>query len=278
MIRWTALKGIIAIIVFLIIAALAEYLVVLYAISQNVTDTTLLQSSFEFPGATWLITIAVSPLFHLVPIAVVITLTFCWTYLARKMATRQEVRAKTEPPLRRKKQHEHAPSKVSRSLRRFFRKMKSGLLRTRGISYVWQKVHFARATLRSAFTVLSAFLVFAFIFILFTYPQLIYRTVSSAYENNSPPYNFVTSISNSARAFAEAVSPLGWIASVINNALLGASPTIKSMGTALGNLIKPFADLDNFGKYLFFQNAAAWTSVITVLFYGEYRMKRTRYR
>ena len=278
MIRWTALKGIIAIIVFLIIAALAEYLVVVYAISQGITDTTLLQLSFEFPGTSWPVTIAVSPMFHLVPIAVIITLAFSWTYLTRKMAVKQAMKTRPEPSPRRQKQHGDARSKVTRSLRRFFRKIKSVLLKARGIAYVWQKVHFARATLRSAFAVLSLFLVFTFIFILFTHPQLIYRAVSGAYENNSPLYSFVTSISNSARGFAEAVSPIGWIASGINSALIGASPTIKSMGIALGNMIKPFADLDNSGKYLVFQNAAAWISVFIVLFHGEYRMKRIRYK
>jgi len=278
MIRWTALKGIVAIVVFLLVAALAEYLVVLYASGQIAADRTLLQTSFQFPGTGWLVTITVSPLFHIVPIAVMVTLAFSWTYLTRKMATRPETRGRTEPPVRQKRQREKPSSKVGRSLERFFRKVRSGLLKAKGISYVWQKVHFARATLRSALAVLSAFLMFVFIFILLTYPQLIYRAVSAAYAGNSSFYSWVMSVGESAKGFGDAVSPIGWIASAINNALLGSAPTVKSMGLALGNLIKPLAALDNAGKYLVFQNAAAWISVITVLFYGEYWRKRPRYK
>jgi hypothetical protein len=38
------------------------------------------------------------------------------------------------------------------------------------------------------------------------------------------------------------------------------------------------ADLDNVGKYLFFQNIAAWVSALVALFYGEYIRKSYRYR
>jgi hypothetical protein len=38
------------------------------------------------------------------------------------------------------------------------------------------------------------------------------------------------------------------------------------------------ADLDNVGKYLFFQNIAAWVSALVTLFYGEYTRKSYRYR
>jgi hypothetical protein len=279
MIRWTALKGIAAIILFLAIAALAEYLVVLYAISQGVTESALLQYSFRFPGTDWLVTIAISPLFHLVPIAVIIALTFSWTYLTKKIAvkprttiTRSEVSGRTQ------KQTRKTTSKLSRSIRNFLRKIKSGFSRARGISYVLKKVHFARATSKSALIVLTAFMLFAFVFILLTYPQLIYRTVSGAYENNSSLHDFVISLGNSAISFGEVVWPIGRMATAVNNALLAAAPTIRGIGVALGNLIKPVTQLDSAGKYLVFQNAAAWVSVFAVLFYGEYWRKGYRYR
>jgi hypothetical protein len=279
MIRWKALKGITAIILFLIIAALVEYVAVLYAISQGVSDVAGLQYSFRFPSTDWTATIAVSPLFHIVPVAVVISLASCWTYLTRKIAVKHEKgKVKVETSGKLKKQINKRKSKISRTLSNFTKKVRSGLSKVRGVSYLWQKVHFARATLRSALAVLSTFMLFVLVFILLTYPQLIYRSVGSAYQDNSLLYNFVTSVDNSAKGFAEAVSPLGWIANAVNNVLVGAAPAVKSFGLAFGNLIKPLADLNNAAKYLVFQNAAAWMSVIVVLFYGEYWRKGYRYR
>jgi hypothetical protein len=169
-------------------------------------------------------------------------------------------------------------SRMGRATRRFFRKTRASLLRIEGISYLWQRIHFARATIKSALTVLLAFIMFVVIVSLLTYPQLIYKTVASAYQNNPSLLNFVLSVDNSTKAFAEAVPPIGWICTAVNNVLLTISPAIQDSGQSFGGLIGPLASLDNDGKYLVFQNAAAWISVLLILFYGEYLRKGYRYK
>lgn len=267
------MKGLAAIILFLVLAVLAEYLVVLYAMNRGASDPTLLKIE-------WPVTITISPLFHLVPIAVIITLVFSWTYLTRKLAVKpQEMRkGKVVTSSRRGMESMKFASKTSRAVRRFFGRIKSGLLRVKGVSYVWQKIHFARVTIKSALTVLLTFLVLVLIVSLLTYPQLIYKTVASAYQNNPSLLTFVLSVDNSTKAFAEAVPPIGWICTAVNNVLLAISPAIRDSGQSFGGLIGPLASLDNDGKYLVFQNAAAWISVLLILFYGEYLRKGYRYK
>ena len=252
-------------------AVLTEYFVVLYAMDLGVTDATLLKTE-------WPVTIAISPLFHLVPISVIITLAFCWTYLTRKFAVKpQETRRGKVEVSSRREMEPRKTSRMGRATRRFFRKTRASLLRIEGISYLWQRIHFARATIKSALTVLLAFIMFVLIVSLLTYPQLIYRTIAGAYQSNPSLLNFVMSIDNALRGFAETVSPIGWISTSINNALLAAAPSIRDLGVGLGGLVKPLASLDGDGKYLVFQNAAAWISVLIILFYGEYIRKGHRY-
>jgi len=260
-IRWTTLKGLAAIILFLIVGVLIEYFVVLYAINLGVKDTALLQWSFQFPGTNWIITIAISPLFHLVPIAVIIALLFSWTYLTRHVAvkTHQTWKGKAGAPVKRGKEPR---------LNRYIGKIRSGLLRIKGIAFVWQKIHFARATIKSALNVLLVFITFIAIFSLFTYPQLIYQMVTNAYRSNPSFLSFVKGIS-------QALAP---ISTPIDNALLSIAPGFRDFALSFGAIIKPLASLDNFGKYLVFQNVAAWIAAIAVLFYGEYRRKVYRYR
>jgi len=286
MFRWTTLKGLAAIILFLTIAALIEYSVVLYAINLGVNkDETLLQWSFQFPGTDWTITIAVSPLFHLVPIAVIITLAFSWTHLTKYVAVKphRTPKEKVRPVVKRRKESRlkearKLTSKISHAVKRFFGKIRSELLRVKGVAYLWQKIHFAKAAIKSALTVLLVFSVFIIIASLLAYPQLIYRTISYAYQNNPSLLGFVKSTNNFARGIAEALAPIGWICSSINNALLSIAPSFRDFVLSLGGLIKPLTELDDVGKYLVFQNVAAWVSALTALFYGEYRRKSFRYR
>lgn len=280
------MKGVAAIILFLLIATLVEYFVVLYAVNLEVKENpeNLLQWSFQFPGTDWTTTIAISPLFHLVPIAVIITLASSWSYLTKYVAVKPPklLKGKSKPTKREKKrglkEARKLTSKISHAAKNFFGKIKFGLLRVKGVAYLWKEIHFARATIKSALTVLLVFSVFMLTVSLLAYPRLIYGTISNAYQNNPSLLNFIKSTSSSVKGIVEALAPIGWICSSISNALLSAAPGFRDFVLSLGALIKPLTDLDNAGKYLVFQNVAAWVSALTALFYGEYTRKGYRYK
>jgi hypothetical protein len=265
-IRWTTLKGLAAIILFLIIATLIEYAIVLYAMNIGVREKPeeLLQLIFSFPGTNWTVTITVSPLFNLVPIAVIIALAFSWVYLTRQTAIR--------PYEAKREKIERGTKKGKRSrVERFFGKMKAGLLKIKAFTYLWQKIHFARATIKSALTVLIIFATLILIVSLFAYPKLIYQTILNVYQNNPSLLNFV-------KRAARALAPLGGIFSPVNSALRGAAPGFRNFALSLGSWIEPLTSLDNTGKYLVFQNIAAWVSALLAIFYGEYTRKGYRYK
>jgi len=282
--HWTTLKAIVAIVLFLIIAALIEYSIVLYAVNLGVKDENLLQWSLQFPRTNWTTTITVSPLFHLVPIAVIITLESSWSYLTKYIAVKhpKALKEKARPTQGKKKRDlkeaRKLASKINRTVKNYVDKIRSRLSKVKGIAYPWQKTHFARATIKSALTVLLVFVAFILLVSLIAYPQLIYRIISGAYQNNLSLLNFTKSTSSYVKGIAEALAPIGWIFSSINNALLSAAPSFRDFVLNLGVLIRPLTDLDNAGKYLAFQNIAAWFSALTALFYGEYMGKGYRYK
>ena len=252
-IRWATLKGLAAIILFLIIAILVEYSIVIYAMNLGVEE----KPENRIFGI-------ISPLFHLVPIAVIITLAFSWAYLTRHIAVKPHEmhKGKVETAFKRKKKPR------LEEVRRFFGKIKSGILRVKGIAYLWQKIHFARATIKSALIVLLVFSALILAVSILAYPQLIYQTASNIYRNNPSLLNFV-------KATAQTLSP---IFSVISNALLSAAPRFRDFVLSLSSVVSPLVRLDNVGKYLAFQNVAAWISAITALVYGQYMRKSYRYR
>jgi hypothetical protein len=265
-IRWTTLKGLVAIILFLIIATLIEYAIVLYAMNIGVKEKSgdLLRWIFSFPGINRMVTITISPLFNLVPISVIIVLAFSWVYLTRQTAIKpyETKRGKIEPGTKREQQS---------LVKKFFGKIKAGLLKVKGFAYLWQKIHFARATIKSALTVLIVFAALILIISLFAYPKLIYQTISSAYQNNPSLLNFV-------KGTAQALGSVGGIFSSVNSALVGAAPGFRNFALSLGSVIGPLASLDNTGKYLVFQNIAAWVSALFAIFYGDYIRKGYRHK
>lgn len=279
--QWTTLKGLTAILLFLIVAALIEYIVVLYAINLGVKDETLQQWNPQFPGTDWTTTITISPLFHLVPIAVIIALVSSWTYLTRYVAVKPPEKWKGKAKSISKHRKERGFKEVKKLTKKIgdsFGNLKSALLRIRGVAYIWQKIHFARATIKSALAVLLVFGALILLVSVLTYPQLIYWTVSNAYRNNSWLLGSVTWISNSGKGITETLSPIGWICSATNNALLSIAPTFRDFILSLGGLTKPLVELDDAGKYLVFQNVAAWASASTALLYGGRKRKIYRHK
>lgn len=263
--RWTAIRGLFGLILFLIVSVLIEVIIVLYALSLGTEDVSVLQWSFVFPGTSWNVTLAISPLFHLVPIAVIITLVASWAYLAKYMAMRtpQTWRGKAAQSSKTLKKPQ---SRARRAIERFFGRIKSGLLKVRAFAYLAERSRSSRALIRSALTVFLLFSFFIIVVSLLTYPQLIYRLVSNGYQNNPAMLAFV-------KGAGEALSPIGNFFSGLNNALLTAAPGFRDFAIGLGNSIKPLSDLDSAGKYLVFQNGAAWIAVALALFIVEFHQK-----
>jgi hypothetical protein len=251
LIRWATAKGLIAIVLFTLLAVLIEYLIIVYTITLGATDPALIT-------LTWPTTLTISPLFHIIPAAVIITLVASWTYLTKRLATKPL----EQKPFKAQK-HPKAPPAA-----RTEQKPKRTLTQT---------IREAKAPIKTTLFITFIFLLFILMAIVLAYPQLIYNTVANTYKNNPGLVTFVAAVNSAIEGFNHAAGPLGSLATTINNGIVVLSPGVKIVGTALGNLLAPIATLDGAGKYLAIQNLAAWISVLTVILYGRYNRRPLHY-
>jgi len=78
---------------------------------------------------------------------------------------------------------------------------------------------------------------------------------------------------------AKILSPIGWLASAMKNALLAAAPDFRNTLEALtAPAVEPMVKLDLVWKYAFAQYAAAFISALTALLYGEHASRSRRRR
>jgi uncharacterized membrane protein YciS (DUF1049 family) len=276
--QWMTFKALIAIIIFVIFSIFIQWVIVLYSVNLGVKDTSVIQHEFQFPNSEWTITITISPLFHLIPTVVIITLLSSWTYLTKHIAVRH--RRKQLQSLKSVKSHtkKHNVKGIKGlmvKVKNVAENGKNKLLQIRSIAYLWQKIHFARATIKSGLIVLCIFGLFIFIISLLTYPQIIYLAVKGSYQNNIALRNFVMSIGNLLHEIVS-LPILNSIYSAINSGLLFIAPGFRGSVSQFGGLIEPLVKLPSSGKYLIFQNAATWISALIALFYGNYKQKQYR--
>lgn len=260
--RWKTLKGSAAIVLFTVLAFLIEYLIVVYAINLGVKE----ENSVTLPWTNW----TVSPLFHLVPVSAVIVLVCSWICMTRYAAAKPTDRLK--PP---QKRIMRAVKKAETGLTG---KIKSRMLEVKVVGYVWSKLKFAEATVKSAIITLLLFSALILLVSVAAYPRLIYNTFAGLYNGNNSLMELAKTLNIMLKGFAETLAPIWSACSAVNNALIYVAPSFRGLASTLGTITKPLVDLPPAGKYLVFQNVSSWFSALIVLLYGAYTRKSYRYR
>jgi hypothetical protein len=274
--RWTAPEGAAAMALFFALAIIIQYLAVCLFRSYGLADTQTVQLPLT------ILTVPISPLFHLMPLGVIVVLASSWTYLTKYIAKvprgklpAKKPSVKQRKPIRRVKKKRfksirNFSRKISRSLETFYHRIKARVLRVRGVSPVMQRLFFARAAIKGTTTVVLIFLVSFLILNLVAYPSLIHDIVVGLYRGNPSLHGFVIETINIAGSIGQVLSPIGWLALGINNALLSAAPSFRSALEGFISITEPLVELDLMWKYVICQNIAAWVSAIAVLVYGQY--------
>ena len=288
--RWTAPKGFTTMALFSALAIFTEYVLVCFFLSFGLVDKSLFTETFQVPLTNLFFTITVSPLFHLIPLGVVVVLVASWMHLTKYIAV---VPHKIEPVKRplttRKRRYPRALEKhlkpirrfsrgigrrfrrVSRALKGLYRRASTSVLRIRSVSYVMQRLFFARAAVKSTATILTVFLASIFVLYALVYPRLIHDMVVGFYAENPSFQGFVLETIKQAREIGQVLSPIGWLASSVNGALVAVAPGFRSSLEGFGaSIVGPIAKLDLVWKYALCQNAAAWFSAITAFAYGQH--------
>lgn len=281
-IRWTAPKGFTAILLFSASALLLEYLVVYSFLSGGLTDEFTWMETFQVPYANWSFTLTVSPLFHLLPLSVVIVLVSSWAFLTKhiafiphRMESSKKATVKRRYPQRRKfRSIRNFLKRVNKRMQKIGSALKEVFLRIPGFSKLSRRLFFARTALRSAVIILLAFGSFALLVFSLAYPWWIHDVVVSFYRQNPSLLSFVLGTQESLQSLGQVLTPLQGIATAVNNGFLAAAPSFRRSLQSLGASAEPLVKLDITGKYLLVQNLAAWVCALIALAYGKYASTR----
>ncbi len=254
---------------FWVLALFIEYFIVLLFQSYGLTDAqTFRLSLYSF-------NFSVSPLFHLLPLGVIIVLATNWAYLTQYMA--KVPRRRTSVKKRPKKRTASRFGRLGGALTTFLGRMKQFFLRFRGVSSVMRRLFFARAALKGAAIVVAIFLVSFVLVYLMGYPSSIHDLVVTLYERNSSLHGFVIGAMGTAASIGHSLAPIGGLASAVNGVLISVAPGFRrSLEGWIEYVTQPLVHLELVWIYILCQNLAAWISAISTLTYGGYSSRLYR--
>jgi hypothetical protein len=252
---WTAPKGLLTVGLFLVLAFISEFFMVSFFAGSGLTETT----AYIFP---------VSPLFHLLPLAVIVVLVLSWMYLTNYIAMRPRRISSTKVSKtrrRRPRRRTKSTQNIMGAIKKLFSKIGSIFLRSSGGSFVHQRLSFGRVALESAVTVLSVFLLSIILLSVLVYPNLFTDFAVEFYSVNSALQGFMQSL---ADVLVSIGSSLDSIAPGFRNAFENIVST-RTPSLTEGDLL---------WRYIFCQNAATWISAISALAYIRYSGRPYRSR
>jgi len=272
--RWTTPKNFLAILIFITLTVITEYLIITYTIPTDKTDPT----TFTIPY----LNITLSLLYHFLPTTVIITLTLSFTHLTTHTAS---IPKKPPTPKKPSLQRPRKKSIYLKPLRKFYkklqkatRKIKNKILKIQTIAYIEHRIILAKAIIKSATTTITLFIVISILLTFAAYPKLLSTATANFYQGNPAFLNFIVATIKASQAIAEAIPPIGAIAATIQNALIAIAPTFRNALQATASAIADgLVALTQTEKYLIIQNIAAWTVALTALLYSQY-VKSRRYR
>jgi len=109
---------------FFALVVLIEYLIVTSFLSFGLVDKYLLTPTFQLPGTNISLTFSISPLFHLIPIGVILVLGANWVYLTRHVAVvPRGVKTPKKPSMMPKGQYQKLKSRRFKFIRQFFKSL-----------------------------------------------------------------------------------------------------------------------------------------------------------
>jgi hypothetical protein len=268
--HWTTPKNLLAILLFIILIIIAEFIIIAFVIPTAVKDSTAITVPF--------LNVTISLLYHIVPGAVIIALTASFTHLATHTATipqKAQMPKKPQPP---KYTRLKALRRFHKKLRIAARKIRTRIMKTPTIAYIRQRIALAKTFVKSAAIITLTFILTIALVTIAAYPKLVPTTTADFLQWNTVFLNFVTATIKASETIANTVPPIGVVATAIHNALIVAAPTFRNvLESAASAITSGLVSLSPIEKYLIIQNAAAWIIAVTTLGYSQY-IKTRHYR
>jgi hypothetical protein len=228
---WTTTKGLLTIGLFLALAFIAEFFMISFFAGSGLTET------YALP---------VSPLFHILPLAVIVVLVSSWMYVTNHIVTRP---------------HKTSPVKVSKNRRRHQKRASksvfskiSSIFSSSSVSSAPQRRSFDRLALESTVTVLTVFLLAIILLAVLLYPNIFTKFAVGFYSETSALQGFM-------KAFGDVMVS---VARVFD----GVAPGFRSVFEGIVSTNLPsLASGDILWRYVLCQNVAAWVSAFAALVY-----------
>lgn len=254
---WTAPKGLSTVGLFLALALVSEFFMVSFFTGAGLKEAFAIK----------LFTISVSPLFHLLPLGVVVVLVSSWIYFTKHLVkvSRRKSLTKTSKirsrRIRRRKSRINFLQRIVPAIENFLNKIGNFFGQSGGVSSVQRRLSFGRLAFESTVTVLTVFLLSIIIVSVLVYPRLFTDFAVGFYSANSALHGFLLQLNGILQAF---LSP-------INGGLHALAPGLRNVFEGLVSSKFPsFTGEDLLWRYVFCQNAAAWISALAALAYGKY--------
>ena len=255
--RWTTPKELLTIVLFLALALISQFFTVSFFTFAGLTEA----FTFKFGILT------ISPLFHLLPLGVVLVLVSSWIYLMKYLAMWTQGKSPSKVSQvprrrqRRKKTRMNFLRRIIEPFKNFFSKIGNLFLRSRGVSFVQRRLTFGRLAFESTVTVLTIFMLSLILLTVLVYPRLFTDFAVGLYGANSALHGFVL----------KAVEILQGILAPLEGGLRTIAPGFRNAFEGIvTSRPQSFSEADLFWRYIFCQNVAAWVSAIAALAYGKY--------
>jgi hypothetical protein len=259
---WTAPKGLLILGLFIVLALISELAIVSFFAYSGLTETA------TYP-------LSISPLFHVLPLAVILVLVSSWIYLTKHVTARPyRISTVKVSESRRRRPRRRARSKSTQSflgqIKKVVNKINDSLFSSDGGSFVQRRLSFSSVALEMIVTVLAVFLVSIILLSVLVYPNLFTDFAEGLYGANTALHEFVLGIAKALKGMVEASGP-------INDFFRGIAPGFSSAFGGTTSAVTPqLTSVDILWRYVFCQNAAAWISAVFALAYVRYFCKTCR--
>ncbi len=257
---WSDRKGLLIVGVFVVFALVCEFFIVSFFTYSGLAETS------ELP---------ISPLFHLLPLTVILVLVSSWIYLTKQVVARPyrvSIIKVSEKRRRRPRRRLRTRSKQGffEQVRKVFTKINSALFSSDGKFFSKRGHSVWNITLETTVTVLAIFLIAVILLAVLVYPNLFTEFATGLYSANTALHGFILGIAEALKGVLEALGP-------INDFLRGMAPGFRSaFETVVSPRTQHLASSDILWRYVFCQNAAAWISAISALAYPRYLLRARR--
>ncbi|UCD96810.1 MAG: hypothetical protein JSV35_01775 [Candidatus Bathyarchaeota archaeon] len=267
--RWFTPSKLLSIVVFVIIAMLAEFAVV-----SSFVGGLPVEDAIVLPFTGW----RVSPLRHLLPLSIVVVLTANFVHLTASVTLVHQRKRKTRLKEGRRGSGWKPLAKVRRRVSRVFGRVKDRIAKTSFVAWVGRRIQPANPYIVSAITITVVFIALVILIIAAAFPGSVSRATAGFFDWAPGFVDFVLWTAGVTEWLA-GIPGIGSVAVAVHQALIGASPGFHNALKGLASTIaEGLVALSSTEKYLLIQNSTALLVTAMVFLYSRlsrmYRVQR----